>query len=324
MSDLAPVVLFVYNRPWHTKQTLEALEKNELSQQSQLYVFADGPKDGASEEDLKKIQKVHQVVQSKKWCKETILIKRERNYGLADNISNAVSQIVNDYGSIIVLEDDIVTSPGFLVFMNEALSLYKDDDQVMHISGYMFPIQCDAPETFFYNTASCWGWATWARAWQFFNNDAHFLMEAIETNKGIRKFDIEGTYPFFEHLRLNAIGGMRTWAVKWYASFFLKGGYALHPYPSLVNNIGHDGQGENCDVSTLFSWDVLADRIMVTRKAFVENRKVRQAMHKFNDRIMGRSKPPATLVVKQFLWKVLPQRLLNYYKLKNDEWHKSR
>ena len=146
---LAPIVLFVYNRPWHTEQTLNALMQNELADQSVLYIYADGPKENATEEQLKKIEEVRHVIRTKKWCKEVHIIESEKNKGLADSIINGVTEIVNKYGKVIVLEDDIVTSKGFLKYMNEALELYKEEDKVYHISGYMFPVKGNCLKPFF-------------------------------------------------------------------------------------------------------------------------------------------------------------------------------
>ena len=152
----------------------------------------------------------------------------------------------------------------------------------MHISGYMFPVEASLPSTFFYNTASCWGWGTWQRAWKLFTPDAKFLAEKIKEGNHITKFNIGGTYPFFyKTLVDNAEGRLKTWAVKWYASLFLRNGYSLHPYPSLVNNIGNDGRGINSTNTSRFSWSKLADDIRVTTIPIVESRKARRAMQQY-------------------------------------------
>lgn len=254
---LAPIVLFVYNRLRHAQETLEALEKNELADQSILYIYADGIKDSVNDEQKTKVDEVRRFIRSKTWCKETHIIERERNLGLADNIVDGVTTIVNKYGRVIVLEDDIITSPYFLTYMNEALELYAEEEKVMHVSGYMFPIKIKLPPTFFYNTASCWGWATWDRAWEYYRNDAgNMCMEIL--NKGLlNKFNVDGAYDFYKQLKANADRTLKTWAVRWYASFFLKNGFALHPFPSLTQNIGHDGSGTNTGKSQSFQWDGL-------------------------------------------------------------------
>jgi hypothetical protein len=281
-ENLAPVVLFVYNRPWHTEQTLRALEKNELAKETILYIYADGPKNEVTKEQNKKIQEVRSIITQNWKFKRIEVIAREENWGLADNIVDGVTFIVKKYGKIIVLEDDIVTAVGFLKYMNDALALYEREEKVMHISGYMFPVKGKLPTTFFYGPTSCWGWATWARAWGYYNNDAVELCAKIKNQGLVSKFDIENTYSFFGQLKANASGQLKTWAVRWYASSFLNGGFALHPYPTLTQNIGHDGNGENCEITDDFSWKKMASKILVEPIQIIESQKARQKMIEFH------------------------------------------
>src|SRR5687767_6286773 len=106
-NSLAPIVLFVYNRPWHTLKTLEALSKNFLADQSKLYVYADGEKDDASDSSKHRIKEVRQLIREKKWCAEVEIIEHQRNLGLADSVTKGVTEILDKHGRIIVLEDDI-------------------------------------------------------------------------------------------------------------------------------------------------------------------------------------------------------------------------
>ncbi|MEM9830575.1 MAG: FkbM family methyltransferase [Bacteroidota bacterium] len=278
----APIVLFVYNRPEHTRQTLEALTKNKLAKESILYVYADGPKPNTDVETQENIAKTREVVRQKQWCKEVHTKEAEDNKGLANSITEGVTEVVNKYGKVIVLEDDIVTSPGFLQYMNDALNIYESHEEVMHVSGYMFPVNISLPSTFFYNTASCWGWGTWQRSWKHFNPNARFLARKIKEQNLIESFNIEGTYPYFYKVLVdNAEGKQKTWAVKWYASFFLQGGHALHPYPSLVNNIGNDGSGINSPNTNRFGWEILATSIEVNLIPITESKKARRAIREY-------------------------------------------
>lgn len=258
MRILSPIVLFVYNRPFHAEQTLEALSNNFLADQSTLYIYCDGPKENETPEVLENIKLVREVCEKKKWTKEVIIIKREQNYGLADSIIKGVTELINKYGRVIVLEDDLVTSPGFLPYMNDALDKYADTERVMHISGYWFPVKkTDSllPETFFYRATSCWGWATWKKAWQKLETDPVVLKEKITSiPKGSRKFNIENSYSHLVQLEDNITGKINTWAVKWYATVFLNNGLCLHPNVSLVNNIGFDNSGTHCGSTSLYYW----------------------------------------------------------------------
>ena len=193
IKDPAPVVLFVYNRPGHTIQTLEALSQNRNAYKSTLYIFSDGPKADANVEEHTRIEQVRQVIRLKQWCKEVIIRESDDNIGLADSIVNGVTEVVTKHNKVIVLEDDVITSTGFLEFMNDALDLYEEEEKVMHISGYMYPHEKDLPETFFFNVPyPGGGWATWYRAWKNFQNDTEYLYNYFNTAKGWWKFNKYG------------------------------------------------------------------------------------------------------------------------------------
>lgn len=268
--NLAPIVLFAYNRPRHTKQTLLALSQNELANQSDLYVFIDGIKSPVDNFLVESHRLVQEVVSSQQWCKNVLITVRERNYGLADNIVGGVTEVLSKHDNVIVLEDDIETAPGFLTYMNSALKQYKNDEKVMHISGFMFPVSQKLPPTFFYNTGSCWGWGTWKRAWKHYSPDAVSLLSQIDSKNLRDKFNIGGAYNFTSQLDGNIDGTLRTWAIKWYASFFLQGGHALHPYPSFTNNIGMDDSGSHTNASNLFYWNQLNNNVAPVQRVHIE------------------------------------------------------
>jgi FkbM family methyltransferase len=282
--NLAPIVLFVYNRPWHTQKTLEALSRNNLAEQSILYIYADGPKNGSNEQALKKIADTRAIAKSKNWCKEVCIIERENNAGLAESIISGVTETVNKYGKVIVLEDDIVTSTSFLKFMNQALDIYELEEKVWHISGYWYPAKGSSrlDETFFFCAATCWGWATWQRSWYKFTNNAIEIKDRIlKIENAVSRFNIEDAYPFFDQLQLNINNIISTWAVKWYGSIFLNGGLSLHPRQSFTNNIGLDGSGINCETSSVFAWPVLADKVKIKKIPIVESTLSRVLLKRF-------------------------------------------
>ncbi|MGB9755774.1 MAG: sugar transferase [Desulfurella sp.] len=168
------------------------------------------------------------------------IIERDRNWGLANNIIDGVTKIVNEYGKIIVLEDDIETSPYFLKFMNEALEFYEDKEKVMHISGYMYPVRKDGlPDTFFIKPTSCWGWGTWKRAWQHFERNPEKQIRLLSKEQ-IKDFNLNNSYNYWEQVVLNYEGKLYTWAIFWYLTVYIKGGLSLHPRDSLARNIGTD------------------------------------------------------------------------------------
>ena len=267
MNTLSPIVLFCYNRPNHVKQTLEALSKNDLANESVLYIYCDGAKEGVSAEQIDRIAQTRRTVKEKLWCKEVFITERDNNIGLADSIVAGVTEIVNRYGSVIVLEDDIVTSKGFLRYMNDALNLYADEELVMQVSGFIYPLnKTDLPDTFFYNVNSCWGWGTWSRAWKNYNNNALDLYNLlIKSGVSWDSFNGFQSNAFHDQLIANIENRLKTWAVKWHASMFLCAGKVLHPKQTLTRNIGFDGSGENCGNDDKISQIVLSDYVEVKK-----------------------------------------------------------
>ncbi len=247
---LAPVVLFVYNRPWHTMQTVEALKKNVFANKSKLFIYSDGPKNKESEERVRKVRK---YIKSINGFKKVIIIKREKNWGLADNIIDGVTTIINKYGKIIVLEDDLVTSPYFLKFMNEALEFYKNEKKVWHISGWNYPIETEGLEdVFLWRVMNCWGWATWADRWKYYEKNIDKIIESF-SEQDIYRFNLDGIHNFWEQVIGNKKGEINTWAIFWYATIFKNNGLCLNPSQTFVKNIGHDGSGVHCDKIDLYN-----------------------------------------------------------------------
>ena len=267
IQQIAPIALFVYNRLDHTRRTVDSLKKNTLAGVSELVIFSDAPK---TEVHSEKVRKVRQYIRQIEGFKSVSIIERDSNFGLARSIIDGVTRVVKKYGRIIVLEDDMVTSPYFLTYMNEALDVYQDEEKVMHISGYMFPIDVSSlPETFFLRTASCWGWATWDRAWKYFSKEPQKLLQEY-SGKEIKVFNMDGTCNFWSQVEQNASGLINTWAVFWYASVFRLGGLCLHPAFSMVNNIGHDATGEHCGQTSVFSTGLAKRRVTYVEKKVIE------------------------------------------------------
>jgi len=254
----APIAFFAYNRPEHTRQALETLCKCDGALESELFIYCDGPKRAIDE---KAVKQVREIVKSYNWCGAVQVVEHDVNLGLANSIIHGVTEIVNRYGRIIVLEDDLVLSPQFLNFMNDALDSYKDIQEVMHVSGYMFPVRGKLPETFFYRATSCWGWATWKRAWDKFEPDAIKLLAKFENAKQRWEFDIKGTMQYYEMLHEQTRNNTDAWAARWYASVFFNNGLCLHPGISLVNNIGHDGTGLHCGPTDVYKVEVSKERV---------------------------------------------------------------
>lgn len=241
MNSLAPVLLFVYNRPSHTLKTLSALEKNKLADHTTVYIYSDAAKD---ERAIGAVEEVRKIIRKPWNFKKIELVERDKNWGLAANVIDGVTKVVREHGQIIVLEDDLETSAFALDYFNTALDLYKDNEQVMQISGYGYPVQNlnALPETFFFRVANSWGWATWDRAWQHFNPDIDELVADFSAEQ-IHQFSIEGKENFWKQVLELRSGKINSWAIRWYASVFKKNGLVLYPRNSMTQNIGNDGSG---------------------------------------------------------------------------------
>lgn len=249
MQTFAPIALFVYNRPQHTARTLKFLKQNELAAESRLFIFSDGYKSSADE---KEVLEVRELIKNVEGFKSVEIIERPENMGLANSIIAGVSRLTRDYGQVIVFEDDLITSPHTLTYFNEALNLYRNNERVMHIGAYMYNLKADLPETFFYRAATSWGWATWDRAWKQFEPNIDTLMSQF-TPAMKHAFSIENQMNFWKQMQDFKKGKNNSWAIRWYASIFLKGGLTLNPSQSLVNNIGHDGTGIHSGINDIYN-----------------------------------------------------------------------
>jgi hypothetical protein len=249
---LSPIVLFVYNRPDHTRKTIDALAVNSLASESELFIYSDTPKD---QEALEGVQAVRSHIKNVQGFKSVTIIERDKNWGLANSIIDGVTGIVNEYGKVIVLEDDMVTSPYFLTYMNDALNLYENNDRVASIHGYIYPVRKKLPDYYFLRGADCWGWAAWKRSWDIFNPDAQFLLDEIKRLKLDKLFNFDNSHDYTGMLNAQIEGKVSSWAIRWYASAFLAGKYTLYPGISFIKNIGIDGSGTHCGDNDVFSSD---------------------------------------------------------------------
>jgi len=255
----APVVLFVYNRPRHTQQTLESLANNLLAKATELYVFADGPKQNATTEDKDKIAETRNIIKNATGFKNVILVEKETNEGLAQSVISGVTEIVNKHNRVIVLEDDLIVSSFFLDFMNDGLELYDSSQNIYSINGFMFPIEHEKNETVLLPYTSTWGWATWKSKWTAFNTKM-LGKEFLKNNPFLEgRFNL-GDYSYTDMLDY----GNNAWGIKWYFSVFLRGGLNVFPTYSLVKNIGFDGSGTNGGNASDFHGDFRSEKVVIS------------------------------------------------------------
>jgi hypothetical protein len=243
--ELAPIVLFVYNRPEHTKRAIRALQKNEFAAESRLFIYSDGSKNTL---DIAEVGKVREYIRNINGFKSVDIVERDKNSGLAFSIIDGVTTIINKYEKIIVLEDDVEVGEFFLQFMNEALAVFANNREVWHISALGYPVDMTSinDDIFCWRTMDCgWGWGTWANRWQHFEKNTDKLISEF-SKSDIKRFNLDGAENFWRQVLLNKKGKINTWAVYWYAVIFKNNGLCVSPRLSYAKNIGFDGMGEHC------------------------------------------------------------------------------
>lgn len=300
MTSCSPIALFVYNRPRHTKQVVEALKRNTLVQESDLLIFSDGPKDEAN---IDLVIQVRQYLKTITGFRSITIHESTVNQGLSTAIITGVSKALDIFDSIIVLEDDLVTSPHFLQFMNEALALYREDEQVVCINSYIYPTSESLPDSFLIKGADCQGWATWKRGWQTFNPNGKFLLRELKRKNLIREFNYDNSYSFSRILYYQQKGLTNSWAIRWYASAFLENKLTLYPGKSLVQNIGFDSSGSNSS-----NWDkkryhteAAAHPINLKKQPLEENKLARAVLARY----FKKTKKPLVRKVKDKITSLL-------------------
>lgn len=279
MNTLAPILLFVYNRPSHTRKVLSALEEANLAAESTLYIFSDGAKDTLN---IDLVNQVRAII-SEPWLFKNIkIIERNKNFGLAANIIDGVSTVIKKFGRVIVLEDDLEISKYGLEYFNDALTTYQFEEKVMEISGYMYPVKDTSilEESYFFRVANSWGWATWARAWNHFESDIAKLTENF-TKEDIKRFTIDNTENFWKQVQQFKAGKINSWAIRWYLSIFNKGGLVLYPRESMIQNIGTDGSGTHSDEDTAYAVSLANKPVTYFPKEIEENKVAYEAIRYF-------------------------------------------
>ncbi len=246
---LAPIAIFSYRRLDNLKRLVQSLLLNSLASQSNLFIYSDGPK---NEEDRLAVEACREYIKKIKGFSSVTLINRDDNLGLSKSITTGISEVLKTHETIIVLEDDLIVSPHFLKFMNEALDKYHDNDNVISIHGYVYPVKNKLPEIFFLRGADCWGWGTWRRGWDLFNSDGRELLKKLILNNQIKEFNFNNSFNYSGMLRDQIDGKNNSWAILWYASAFILNKLTLYPGKSLISNAGNNGFGTHGNNSTIF------------------------------------------------------------------------
>jgi hypothetical protein len=302
-ESLAPIVVFAYNRPAHTLKTLQALRNNYLAAESCLFVYCDGAKVGCSTENMELIKQVRAIVKQENWCGRVQVIELDTNKGLAESIKSGVTEVINSYGKVIVVEDDLLTSPAFLTYMNKSLDYYANRKSVFSISGYTLPKPLmQIPEDYPYDVYVClrngsWGWATWADRWAQVDWAVDVYKE-IKTQSEMKLAFNRGGDDIFGMLEMQQSKELNIWSIQFTVAHFMNHAVCILPTYSYVDNLGLDGSGENCNISTT-----------LRNKALNENESIRFLDVLYEDRRIINSYYSAFCNKKRPLWQKIINRI---------------
>ena len=244
----APVVIFTYKREKHFRQTTEALSRCTLSKETDVYIFIDGPRSGQDREKVQAIREYAESLESKNWFGSLHIEASEQNKGLSASVIGGVDKIINKYGKIIVLEDDIIVKNNFLEFMNGALTYFQNKGNVWAVSSYTPELKIlETVDDFIYANcrANCWGWASWADRWNTIDWQIKDYKEFVFCHKKRKAFN-QGGNDLSRMLDAYMAGDIDSWAVRWNYAQHKAQMVAVAPRISLSRNAGFDGSGENC------------------------------------------------------------------------------
>ena len=243
MTELAPVALFTYKRLEITERVIQSLRGNEEAAETELIIYSDGPK---STSDTQEVDNIRRYLGGLTGFKNIDLIYRDKNLGLAQSFIQGITETLARYEKAIFLEDDNLLSKHFLSFMNEALNYYKNNEKVICVTGYSWPLVPTPKQPFFVRGAETWSMGTWRRGWKHFCSDGNRLLSDIHKKGLVKKFRGDG-FGFYEMLQRQVRGEIDSWGVRWWASAFLKDMYCLHPHKPLCVSIGYGEDSVHCN-----------------------------------------------------------------------------
>ena len=233
--NLAPIILFCYKRLDTLKLTVSALQKNYLANDSNLIIYSDGAK---NKNDESAINEIRDYLKSIDGFKSIEIHESEINKGLADSIITGVTEVLKNHERVIVLEDDLVTSPNFLNFMNEALDFYNTNPKIFSISGFSIPIKNNTDkDVYFTQRANSTGWGTWRDRWIKID---WAISDYSEFKKNYRQrlaFNKMGS-DLSQMLNKQMHGKINSWAIRWCYHQFKNNLFSVHAIFSKIENVG--------------------------------------------------------------------------------------
>ncbi len=307
--NLAPIVLFTYNRPEHTRMTVDSLRRNPEAQDSILYVYSDGPKNDAH---IAAVQSVRRYLRSIEGFKSVTVIERQENRGLAASIISGVSEVLERHCSVIVMEDDLLSAPKYLSYMNSALRTYRLRSDIFSVTGYNYPLPIPSDycePTYLSYRGSSWGWGTWKDRWNKVDWELKGFPEILKDDEAQRRF-ARGGNDLFPMLKLQMAGKLDSWAIRFDFAHSTNDALCVHPVRPLIRNIGFDGTGVHCSVGN--DYDVKLD---LDDRPLVLNPNIRvdeQIIRIFNERFCSQNNASSGFPGAAFLRRIMGRLRLGF------------
>lgn len=237
-SFQTPILFIIFNRPEKTKVVFEEIKKQ---QPKYLFIAADGRRPG-NENDALLCSQCREIVAEIEWDCEIKTLYRESNLGCGVAPADAITWFFGFVDRGIILEDDILTDSSFFDYCEKMLEFYKNEPTVMHISGgyFLAPFieNTDQASYYFTKHIHVWGWATWRRAWQYYNYDLKSQLKK-RTRKGLKAYYAD--YYFFWTDIFETLAQKKRndiWDYQWMFAISSRNGIAINPAKNLTKNIG--------------------------------------------------------------------------------------
>lgn len=296
----APIIIFAYKRVGHLQKVLDALEKNQEAQESELFIFVDGWK---NEEEKRAVEEVRnfldQYVLEKKF-KNIFMHKEERNKGLANSVISGVTEVLKIYDKVIVIEDDICVSPGFLSYMNEALNYYENESEIWSVTGYTPPLKYlkkYKKDVYATGRFYSWSWGIWKDRWEKIDWTVVDYEDFIKSEKKQKLFAQAGV-DLPDMLKSQMKGKIDSWAIRCSYGQFCNQAYTIAPRVSLIRNIGHDGTGTHCGANTKYESKVEGNKKRIKLEKLPLSKKIDKETYKF-----WSGKGTMLQEIRKFYWK---------------------
>jgi len=247
-----PVLFLIFNRPDTTQQVFNEIRK---AKPEELFIAADGPRDNRPD-DIENCKKTREIIRQVDWNCNVSTLFRDNNLGCKLAVSSAIDWFFSQVEEGIILEDDCVPDQSFFLFCQELLERYRDDKRIMMISGDNFEFGQKRMEYSYYFSRyfHIWGWATWKRAWKYYDVDMKAWPEIREKGYLNDLLFEKKIVKYWESIfNLVYEGLINTWDYQWIFACWIQEGLSITPNKNLISNIGFDIHSTHTVGQTVFS-----------------------------------------------------------------------